>query len=100
MKITINKNEEAVLKALVDESAMNGHDFGFADGIVVEGLSKHQIAGYISAIERKDLIRITDDEYRQTMVRPGAIKHFEPDFDYNAGYWSDESEAWATIEVK
>jgi len=99
MKITINKNEEAVLKSLVEESNMNGHDFGFADGIVAEGLSKRQVSGYISALVAKDLIRITDDEYRQTMVRPSAIKHFEPDYDFNHGYWSDE-DAWVTIEVK
>ncbi len=98
MSIKINANEKKVLGALVEDSAGNGHDFGFADDIRVDGLSRHQVAGYIGALVSKDLVRITDDEYRQTVIRPSAIKLFESDYDYNHGYWVEE-EAWEDINV-
>jgi len=97
--IQINANESKVLEALVESSRGNGHDFGWADDIRVDGFSKHQVAGYISALVTKDLIRICDDEYRQTNVRPGAIKFFEADYNYNPGIWK-EDEAWIGISVK
>ena len=49
----LNDNEMEVLRALAYAAEDNGDDFGFTDEARVAGLSKHQIAGYISALKAK-----------------------------------------------
>lgn len=56
----LNENELKVLKSLVASSAGNGHDFGFTDEYTDCGLSKHQMAGYIGSLSRKDYISLYD----------------------------------------
>ncbi len=69
-KETLNTNELRVFQAACEDANQNGYDFGFADDLRVEGLSAHQIAGYVGSLVKKDAIRITDDEYRQTVINP------------------------------
>ena len=56
----LNENELKVLKSLVKSSAGNGHDFGFTDEYTDCGLSKHQMAGYIGSLSKKDYISLYD----------------------------------------
>jgi hypothetical protein len=58
--IKLNENEMAVLKGAKISSDGNNGDFGFAERIKIEGLNRHQIAGYIGALVAKDLLRVYD----------------------------------------
>ena len=94
-KETLNPNELRVFKAMCEDASGNGYDFGFADDIVVDGLSAHQIAGYIGSLVKKDAVRITDDEYRQTVIHPDFAAAAEVDADDVAylrtqGYFSED----------
>lgn len=57
----LNENEMKVLKSLVDSSDGNGHDFGWTDEYEECGLSKHQMAGYISQLSQKDYLDLCDN---------------------------------------
>ena len=56
MTTTMNANEMKVFAAAYEDSSGNGHDFGHGDQVWVDGLSRHQVAGYFSALERKGLM--------------------------------------------
>jgi len=56
----LNENEIKVLKSLVNSSSGNGHDFGFTDEYEECGFSKHQMAGYIGSLVKKDYLDVTD----------------------------------------
>jgi len=61
----LNENEKKVLDLLIESSAGNGHDFGCIEDVTeVEhpGLSKHQIAGYLSVLQKKRLLDIDPTE--------------------------------------
>ena len=58
--IKLNENEMAVLKGAKSSSDGNNGDFGFASDIEIEGLNRHQVAGYIGALVAKDLLRVYD----------------------------------------
>jgi hypothetical protein len=62
-KTSLNQNEIAVFRAMQKNTENNGGDFGFTDEIMVEGLTKHQIAGYIGQLQKKGLIDIYRDDY-------------------------------------
>jgi|FLMP01.3.fsa_nt_emb hypothetical protein len=56
----MNKNEQIVLQACIDNQNENGGDFGFGDEVapLVESLSAHQVAGYLSALQAKSCLHI------------------------------------------
>jgi len=56
----LNENELMVLKSLIPSSMGNGHDFGFTDEHANCGLTKHQMAGYISSLSKKGYIDLED----------------------------------------
>jgi hypothetical protein len=56
----LNENELMVLKSLIPSSLANGHDFGFTDEHANCGLTKHQMAGYISSLSKKGYIILDD----------------------------------------
>ena len=71
----LNENEKNVFDLLVFSSAGNGHDFGCIEDLTeVEplrrwnktvkrtGLSKHQVAGYLSVLQKKKLVNIDPTE--------------------------------------
>lgn len=64
--ININANELTILKACLDNAQdAAGGDFGFSDevhGYVSDGFSQHQVAGYLSQLQEKNLIWL--DEYQ------------------------------------
>ena len=105
VKVTLNKNELAVFKECLEDASMNGYDFGFVDDIRVEGLSKHQVAGYISSLSTKDAIRITDDEYRQTMINPtfaaaAGLDDYNVEYLREQGYFNEEHQAIEVVLVE
>lgn len=60
MEVKLNENEMAVLKGAKRSSDGNNGDFGFAENIQIEGLNRHQIAGYIGALVAKDFLMVYD----------------------------------------
>ncbi len=58
--INLNENEKAVLRGAKASSDGNNGDFGFASDIEIEGLNRHQVAGYIGALVTKDLLKVYD----------------------------------------
>ena len=56
----LNDNEREVMDALVDASAMNGHDFGFADYdelvATLPTVTKAQFPGYVASLQAKGWI--------------------------------------------
>lgn len=97
-KQTLNSNEVLVFLACCEDARLNGYDFGYADGLAVEGLSKHQIAGYISSLVSKDAVRIVDDEYRQMVIHPdfaAAVGIDEKDVEHLRwlGYFTEDDRA-------
>ena len=65
----LNTNEYKVLKAMVRQALdETGGEFGYTDMIKVNGLSKHQVAGYIGDLEKKRYISIYPD-FNQFMLR-------------------------------
>jgi hypothetical protein len=53
----LNKNEQEVLRAVIWNVKDCTHwEFGFGDEIEVDGLSKHQVAGYLSSLQSKGYI--------------------------------------------
>ena len=59
----MNKNEQIVLQACIDNQNENGGDFGFGNEVapMVESLSVNQVAGYLSALQSKSYIYVTED---------------------------------------
>ena len=75
--IELNDNELKVLNAVFDNiQDETGGQFGWSDGIEVDGLSKHQVAGYISQLSQKDLILLHNDDskYTQTQATEKGVK--------------------------
>jgi hypothetical protein len=60
MKLTAN--ELAVLRGAADANEDNGRDFGFIDEIVVDGKSRHAIAGTCASLQAKGLVFCYDNE--------------------------------------
>jgi|TARA_B110000908_G_scaffold168652_1_gene223992 hypothetical protein len=56
----MNKNEQIVLQACIDNQNENGGDFGFGNEVapMVESLSVNQVAGYLSALQSKSYIYV------------------------------------------
>jgi hypothetical protein len=56
----MNRNEQIVLQACIDNQNENGGDFGFGDEVapMVESLSVHQVAGYLSALQSKSYLYV------------------------------------------
>jgi hypothetical protein len=77
----LNETECAVLNAcamqIVYETSC---EFGYADDVKIEGMTKHQIAGYVSQLCQKGYIDIEPDS-KQMMLRDKAAvlydRHFE-----------------------
>lgn len=58
----LNENEYKVYKAAVKAAEKaTGGDFGFGEDVVVPGMTKRQIAGYLSQLEQKDYLYFSDD---------------------------------------
>ena len=78
--VDLNPDEIKVLESLVDSSSGNGHDFGFTDEYKECGFNKHQMAGYIGQLSKKeylDLYDASDDpgvdgDYVQFVFTPKA----------------------------
>lgn len=60
MEVKLNEKEIEVLKGAKRSSDGNNGDFGFAENIEIEGLNRHQIAGYIGQLVSKDLLNVFD----------------------------------------
>ena len=97
----LNKNELNVLKACVD-NAMDaaGGDFGFTDEVVangVDGLSKSQIKGYLSALQKKyidiDSCRIDNGVVHQITFQKDSLEALIEANLINVDY-AEEFEAW------
>ena len=60
----LNDMEQRVLAHLVISSEGNGHDFGFTDDVDTEslGISRRQLAGYISQLSQKGYIYCLEGE--------------------------------------
>ena len=72
----LNKNEERVLKAMVEQAwDETKGEFGYTDLIKVVGLNKHEIAGYISDLKKKGYIGIYADN--QFCLKKKVEKVFE-----------------------
>ncbi len=54
--VNLNANEHQVYLAVSKALEGNGGDFAFAEYVNVEGMSRHQIAGYIGSLSEKDVI--------------------------------------------
>ena len=77
MSEKLNENEHKVLKAMIKQAWGETHgEFGFTTMIKVKGLSKNQIAGYISDLEKKGYIAIYH-EFNQFMLKKKVEKVFE-----------------------
>lgn len=62
-KQELNTNEYKVLKAMVKQALdETGGEFGYTDHIRVSNLSKHEVAGYISALKKKGYIEIFEGD--------------------------------------
>jgi hypothetical protein len=73
----LNEGEYKVLLACAKNIDHNtGIEFGYADEVKVEGLSKHQIAGYISQLSQKRYITI-DDECQQMSFMDKSVLQFD-----------------------
>lgn len=58
-----NNNEQKVLKALYNNMLdCTGGDFGYMDEVDRTGFTKHQFAGYISALKEKKVFDFLDTE--------------------------------------
>ena len=65
--MTLNENERKVLCAVMwNTKDVSGWDFGFGDEIEIEGLTKHQVAGYLSSLQSKGYIFCHDNLDKQT----------------------------------
>ena len=64
MTVELNDNERKVFDACYRCSEGNGHDFAFRNEIAadVEGLSRHQVAGYMASLAAKNLIHTNTGE--------------------------------------
>jgi len=60
----LNENEKLVLKAISIASDANGGDFTYFDEVQrkIEGLTKEQIKGYFSQLEKKNYIMICEGQ--------------------------------------
>ena len=58
----LSTEAQLVLAALWNDSAGNGHDFGYTDGLKAPGIARKQMSGYISAISQAGLIYIVEDD--------------------------------------
>lgn len=77
MKEELNINEKKVLKAMIEQALdETGGDFGFTTHIKVRGLTKHQVAGYIGDLEKKQYISIYH-EFNQFQIRKKTEKIFK-----------------------
>lgn len=66
----LNTNEYKVLKAMVRQAWDETRgEFGYTDTIKVNGLSKHQVAGYIGDLEKKRYINIFPDFNQFLLVK-------------------------------
>ena len=61
----LNENEKKVFDLLIKSSNGNGHDFGCIEDLTEVDhaeISKHQLAGYLSVLQKKRLIDIDPTE--------------------------------------
>lgn len=58
----LNGTELRVLRAAYDAASCNGFDFGFADEVESEALTRRQIAGYFSSLVKKGYLYCYDNE--------------------------------------
>jgi len=64
MGISLNLNEQAVLRATIEEvRKCTGGEFGYTEDIKVEGISKNSLKGYLSQLVQKGLITSPDEVY-------------------------------------
>jgi DNA-binding PadR family transcriptional regulator len=63
---TLNANELSTLRECYNSAEGNGFDFGFTDEVNPAGLNRHQIAGYLSALNAKGLIACYESDVNDT----------------------------------
>lgn len=61
--VRLNEAERSVLLAMYEESAGNEHLYGFYGGLMISsiGITPQQLSGYVSQLQRKGLIRTSDE---------------------------------------
>jgi hypothetical protein len=74
----LNENEIKVLTACAQETRdCAGGDFGYADDVVVEGMTERKKNGYISQLVQKGFLMICPDEFRQMNLKKSATKYID-----------------------
>lgn len=75
--VVLNKIEIAVLNACVDEiMSCTGGEFGYTDDLAIDGLTKNQLAGYLSQLIQKQLIGIYP-EFNQLYLKELAKEYVD-----------------------
>lgn len=71
--VMLNETELKVFKAMADEVlTVSGGDFGFMESVDRCGLSKHQFAGFVGSLVKKNLVTPADEGLDQFMIRTEA----------------------------
>lgn len=63
MATQLNENETKVLKALqIEEKLCSGGEFGYLPDVDRVGFSKHEFAGYIGSLTKKNVFEYIDTD--------------------------------------
>lgn len=77
----LNETEVLVLNACASQIVSEtGCEFAYADDVKIDGMSKHQVAGYVGSLSSKGYISVEPDS-KQMMLKNKAANLYDRYFE-------------------